>query len=68
MIGTRTRTIHAPSVTLAIVMTQKTTPVVMAPTVLTTAEIFQRGSVWFLNQCRTMPACDSVNDMKTPRA
>ena len=69
MIGTSTTTIHAPSPILAIAMMQNTIPVVTAPTALTAAEIRQRESVsLYLNQCTTMPACESVKDMNTPIA
>ena len=63
-----TTTIHAPCPIFATAITQNTTPVVMAPTVFTAAEIRHRGSSRYLNQWRTMPACESVKDMNTPSA
>ncbi len=51
-----------------IAMTVKTTPVVIAPTTLMTADRFQFGSSLKRNQCSTIPACESVKHMNTPRA
>jgi hypothetical protein len=44
MIGTITTTIQPPAVNLVIAMTENTTPVVIAPTVLMAAAVLQRGS------------------------
>ncbi len=68
MIGTMTTTIQAPAVNFVIAMTEKTMPVVIAPTALMTADRFQLGSSLKRNQCSTIPACDSVKHMNTPSA
>ena len=62
-----TTTIHAPSENLASAVTTITNPVVVAPSPLISA--FGRHPAGRrVIQRRTMPTCDSVNDVNTPRA
>ncbi len=60
-------TIQAPWVNLVTAMTTATTPVATAPTPLMTSRRRQPARAR-VHQCRTMPACDRVNEMKTPTA
>ena len=62
-----TTTIQAPSRNLVIVSVSRTTKVTSAPTPLTHTrqrQPFSRSR----SQRRTMPPCESVNEMKTPIA
>ncbi len=62
-----TTTIHAPSENLASAVTTITSPVVVAPSPLISA--FGRHPAGRrVSQRRTMPTCDSVNEVNTPRA
>ena len=67
MNGITTIGTHAPLVNLVTATTIRMMNVVTAPTPLSQALNFQRGSrsFWWW---RTMPACDSVNDVNTPTA
>ena len=60
-------TIQAPSPNLAIAKTTATMPVEMAPMPLMTA-LRRHPEPWSVCQCRTIPACESVNAVKTPMA
>jgi len=62
---------HAPCVNFALMVTTRTTPVVTAPTMLITIERCQPFAAsgprcFSFNQWRTMPVCDSVNEVNTP--
>ena len=59
------RTIHAPSSVFVTATMTRTMPVTIAPNPLIAALDFQ-PSVFFWRQWITIPACDSVNEMKTP--
>jgi hypothetical protein len=62
-----TTTIHAPSANLANAVTTITSPVVAAPRLLMSA--FHRQSAGRrVSHRRTMPTCESVNDVNTPSA
>ena len=65
--GIRSTTTQAPWVNLVAVMTRTTAPVVVAPTALTHQRQRQPGS-WRASQRRTMLACESVKERKTPTA
>jgi len=60
-------TIHAPAENFVTTCTTDTTAVAAAPTPFSHAFHFQPGSR-HLNQCTTMPACDSVKQTNTPMA
>ena len=67
MMGTSTITTHAPWVNFVIPMTTSTMPVAIAPRPLISRPSRQCGSL--IRRCRlAMPACDSVNEVKTPIA
>ena len=57
--------IHAPSLNFVIATTKSTTSVSTAPRPLTNAPTRQPG-FRSRRHLMTMPACDSVNDTKTP--
>ena len=65
MTGRVARTIQAPSANFVVATTMATTPVTAAPRPFTVARRRHPRSR-FRAQCRTSPACDSVNAMKTP--
>ena len=60
-------TIQAPSRNFVLTITTATTPVISAPTPLTTAR-HRQPDVRKRHQCRTIPDCDNVNEMNTPTA
>src|SRR5664280_2275477 len=64
-VGMKMRTIHAPLKNFSYATTRKTTPVRMAPNPLTRLRHAQ-PELLSLRQWMTMPACDSVKQMKTP--
>ena len=67
MIGTSTITAHAPCVNFVIPMTISTVPVAIAPRPLISRPSRQCGSL--IRRCRlAIPACDNVNEVKTPIA
>ena len=61
------RTIHAPSANLAIAKMTVTIAVAVAPKPLMSALRRQPGPR-SVNQCLTIPDCDSVNAVNTPMA
>ncbi len=63
--GTAIATIQAPSVNFAWITSNVTSPVVIAPRPFTATRRRQRGSLR-RRQYWTIPACDSVNAVKTP--
>ena len=63
--GIITSTIHAPSNALVVATMISTIPVTTAPKPLMAALVRQPGVLNF-RQWMTIPACDSVNDTKTP--
>ncbi|OGL04311.1 MAG: hypothetical protein A3I03_05745 [Candidatus Rokubacteria bacterium RIFCSPLOWO2_02_FULL_68_19] len=65
--GITKTTIHAPWVNLLTAITRATAPVTVAPMPLTARRRCHPGPRC-ASQWRTMPACDSVNEMKTPTA
>src|SRR5436309_1184624 len=71
MNGIAAMTIHAPCLNFVYVTTTSTTNVAVAPIPLMTMERRQPraalGPLRFsFSQCRTIPVCDSVNDVNTP--
>ena len=66
-VGITSTTIHAPWVNFVAPMTTVTMPVATAPVPLMIARCRQPGRRSRI-QWRTMPDCDSVNEMKTPTA
>ena len=64
-IGISKMMIHAPSAAFVAATMQRTTNVAMAPTAFIAAPLSQ-PCARSRNQCRTIPDCDRVNEMKTP--
>src|SRR5208283_790269 len=58
---------HAPSTNFATSTTTTVTPVTNAPNPFTSAYFLQCGALAF-HQCRTIPACESVNARNAPTA